>query len=65
MAYTFISALRRQRHAIFEYEASLVYRVNFRIVQVTQRNPVSENKNKKERRKGKEKLRSGGQKALF
>jgi hypothetical protein len=31
---------------ISEFEASLVYRVSFRIVRVTQRNPVK-NKNKK------------------
>jgi hypothetical protein len=41
-----IPALGRQRRWIFEFEASLVYRVSSRTVRATQRNPVSKNKNK-------------------
>ena len=37
----FISALRRQRQVdLCEFGASLVYRVSFRTVRATQRNPV-------------------------
>jgi hypothetical protein len=35
-------ALGRQRQQIFEFEASLVYRVSSRTARATQRNPVSE-----------------------
>jgi hypothetical protein len=35
----------RQRQAdLFEFKASLVYRVSFRITRAAQRNPVSKNK---------------------
>jgi hypothetical protein len=36
-----IPALRRQRQAISEFEASLVYKVSSRTARVIQRNPVS------------------------
>jgi hypothetical protein len=36
-----IPALGRQRQAISEFEASLVYRVSSRTARATQRNPVS------------------------
>jgi hypothetical protein len=42
-----ISALGRQRHAISEFETSLVYRVNSRTARAIQRNPVSKKKKKK------------------
>jgi hypothetical protein len=36
-----ILALRRQRQAdLFEFEASLVYRVSYRTARATQRNPI-------------------------
>jgi hypothetical protein len=35
---------------ISEFEASLVYRVSSRIARATQRNPVSKNKKKKEKK---------------
>jgi hypothetical protein len=41
-----ISALGRQRQAISESEASLIYRVSFRTGRAMQRNAVSKNKNK-------------------
>jgi hypothetical protein len=37
---------QRQRQAIYEFEASLVYRVNSRTARTAQRNPVSKNKTK-------------------
>ena len=40
---------------ISEFEASLVYKVNFRTARAIQRNPVSKNKTKKKERKKKEK----------
>jgi hypothetical protein len=51
---------------ISEFEASLVYRMNFRTARASQRNPVSKNKtkqskakqNKRKKRKGKEKKES-------
>ena len=47
-----IPALGRQRQVdLYEFEASLVYRVSSRTVRATQRNPVW----KKKRKKGKEK----------
>jgi hypothetical protein len=36
---------------IFEFEASLVYRVSSRTARATQRNPVLEKKERKEKRK--------------
>jgi hypothetical protein len=42
-----IPALGRQRQAISEFEASLVYRVSPRTSRATQRNPVSKKKKKK------------------
>jgi hypothetical protein len=38
---------------ISEFEASLVYRVSSRTARATQRNPVSKNQKKKERKKRK------------
>jgi hypothetical protein len=40
---------------IFEFEASLVYRVSSRTARTAQRNPVSKNKNKSKQNKNKEK----------
>jgi hypothetical protein len=43
-----IPALRRQRQAdLYEFKASLVYRVSSRTARTSQRNPVSEKKKKK------------------
>jgi hypothetical protein len=42
-----IPALGRQRQGISEFEASLVYKVSSRTARATQRNPVSKNKNNK------------------
>ena len=42
-----IPALRRQKQAICESEASLVYRANSRTARATQGNPLLKNKNKK------------------
>jgi hypothetical protein len=36
---------------IFDFEASMVYKVSFRKARATQRNPVSKNKNKKQKNK--------------
>jgi hypothetical protein len=49
-----ISALGRQRHAISEFETSLVYRVNSRTARAIQRNPVSKKKKKKKSGGGRE-----------
>jgi hypothetical protein len=46
-----IPALGRQRQAISEFEASLVYRVSSRTARAIQRNPVSK-KPKKKKKKG-------------
>jgi hypothetical protein len=40
---------------IFEFEASLVYRVSSRIAKATERNPVSKNQKKKKKKKEEEK----------
>jgi hypothetical protein len=48
-----IPALGRQRQAISEFEANLVYKVSSRTARATQRNPVKE----KKKRKGKERER--------
>ena len=46
-----IPALGRKRQAdLCEFEASLVYRVSFRTVRDTQRNPVLKNKNQKNKK---------------
>jgi flagellar biosynthesis/type III secretory pathway protein FliH len=52
---TVTPALGRQRQVdLYEFEASLVYKVSSRTARVTQRNPVSKNqKKKKEKRKKK------------
>jgi hypothetical protein len=42
-----IPSLERQRQAISEFEASLVYRVSSRTAKAIQRNPVSRKKKKK------------------
>jgi hypothetical protein len=48
---------------ISEFEASLVYKVNFRTARATQRNPVSKKKKKKKKKrkenKGKERKGKG------
>jgi hypothetical protein len=41
-----IPALGRQRQAISELEASLVYKVSFRTARAIKRNPVSKQTNK-------------------
>jgi hypothetical protein len=41
-----IHILGRQRQAIYEFEASLVYKVSSRTARATQRNPVSIKPNK-------------------
>jgi hypothetical protein len=46
-----IPALGRQRQAISEFEASLVYRVSSRIARAARRNPVLKNKNKNKQTK--------------
>jgi hypothetical protein len=46
-----ITALGRQRQAISEFEASLVYKVSSRTARATQRNPVSKNKTKQNKTK--------------
>jgi hypothetical protein len=46
-----IPALGRQRQAISEFEASLVYKVSSRTARATQRNPVSKNQKKKKKKK--------------
>jgi hypothetical protein len=51
-----IPALGRQRQAISEFKASLVYRVSSRTARATQRNPVS----KKPKTKTKEEEGGGG-----
>jgi hypothetical protein len=43
-----VPALERQRQRISEFEASLVYKVSSRTTRAIQRNPVLENKNKKQ-----------------
>jgi hypothetical protein len=45
-----IPALGRQRHAISEFEASLLYKVSSRTARAIQRNPIVK-KNKKRKRK--------------
>jgi hypothetical protein len=52
-----ILALGRQRRRgrwIFEFEASLVYRVSSRIARDTQRNPVSKNQKRKSKQASKQ-----------
>jgi hypothetical protein len=46
-----IPALGRQRQAISELEASLVYGVSSRTARAIQRNPVSKNQKKKKKKK--------------
>ena len=47
---TLILVLGRQRQGIFEFEASLVYKVSFRTSRAaTQRNSVSKNQKKKKK----------------
>jgi hypothetical protein len=46
-----IPALGGRGKQISEFEASLVYRVSSRIARATQRNPVSEKKKKKEKKR--------------
>jgi hypothetical protein len=56
VAHLLTPALERQRQAdLCEFEVSLVYRLCFRTVRATQRNPVSKQtgKKKKERKKTK------------
>jgi hypothetical protein len=53
-AFTLIPALRRQRQAISEFKASLVYRMSSRTARAIQRNPVSKNQKKKKRKKKKQ-----------
>jgi hypothetical protein len=48
-----IPALRRQRQADFEFEASLVYRVSSRTARAIQRNLVSKKPKKKKKKKKK------------
>jgi hypothetical protein len=45
---------------IFEFEASLVYKVSSRTARATQRNPVSKNQKKKKKKKPKKKLVEAG-----
>jgi hypothetical protein len=48
-----VPALLRQRQVdLYEFEASLVYRVSSRTARATQRNPVSKNKNKQTKSNG-------------
>jgi hypothetical protein len=42
---------RDRGRRIFEFEASLVYKVSSRTARATQRNPVSEKKKKKEKKR--------------
>jgi hypothetical protein len=44
---------------ISEFEASLVYKVSFRTVRATQRNPVWKNQKKKKKKKRKRETRFG------
>jgi hypothetical protein len=44
VAHTFNPSTREARAGGFEFEASLVYRVNSRTARAIQRNPVSKNK---------------------
>jgi hypothetical protein len=46
-----IPAPGRQRQAVSEFEASLVYSVSSRTARATQRNPVSKNQNKTKQKK--------------
>jgi hypothetical protein len=46
--------LRGRDRQISEFEASLVYRVNFRTARATQRNPVSGKQNKTKQNKTKQ-----------
>jgi hypothetical protein len=46
-----IPALGRQRQAISELEASLVYRVSSRTARATQRNPVLKKEKKKKKKR--------------
>jgi hypothetical protein len=46
-----IPALGRQRQAISEFKASLVYRVSSKTARDIQRNPVSKNENKTKQNK--------------
>jgi hypothetical protein len=48
-----IPALGRQRQAISEFEASLVYKVSSRTARAIQRNPVSKNQNQNQKKKKK------------
>jgi uncharacterized membrane protein len=50
-----IPALVRQKQAISEFKASLVYRVSSRTARATQRNPVSKNQKTKKKKKKKTK----------
>jgi hypothetical protein len=46
-----IPALKRQRQADSEFKASLVYKVSSRAARAIQRNPVSKNKTKQNKKK--------------
>jgi hypothetical protein len=48
---------RGRGRRISEFEASLVYRMSYRIARATQRSPVSKNQKKKKKKKRKEKKR--------
>jgi hypothetical protein len=50
---------------IYEFEASLVYRVSSSTARATQRNPVLEKKRKKERKKNKEKKKKKRKKKIY
>jgi hypothetical protein len=50
--HAFNPALREQRQADPEFEASLVYRTSSRIARATQRNPVSKQEKKNQTRCG-------------
>ena len=57
VVHTLISALRRQRQVdLYKFEASLVYRANFKRARATQKNPISK-KTKKQKNKNKNKAR--------
>jgi hypothetical protein len=47
---------RGRGRQIFEFEASLVYKVSSRTARATQRNPVSKNKTKHKKKKVKSKM---------
>jgi hypothetical protein len=51
---------------IFEFEASLIYRVSFRTARATQRNPVSENQKQEKKNQERETMiRIYSQKKIF